>query len=209
MRLAEGLVVPGEEPLHRLLGELLAVKDNVGGQRRVGRELELGGPRSSAALISHSRASAARASGRIEERSFSHDRAWQRGAQAGTALETLARPDEDVRRCAGAPEPLVGELAPLAVFRSLAGDDDHQVEIAILPVVPAGLRAEEVDPLRLVSLDETLQDAYESARLLLRQVGKRATNALFKLSAVTHCAPPGPARGWSGPPLRSAIPSPP
>jgi hypothetical protein len=107
-----------------------------------------------------------------------------------SAVERAAGPNQHISRRPGSAERFIGKPAALAIRRSLVRDDNQEVEVAIQSVIAAGLGAEEIDPLWLVSVDETLQDAYEGARLLLGQVRKLTTNSFLKLSAVTHCVAP-------------------
>ncbi len=75
------------------------------------------------------------------------------------ALEALLGPDQDVRGRPCASKRLIGKLAAFALVWRRIGDDDQQVEVAIWPVVAARLGTEEVDALRLVGVDQTLDDA--------------------------------------------------
>jgi hypothetical protein len=87
------------------------------------------------------------------------------------------------------------EATPLLLGRRRVGHDDHEVEVAVRAGIAPRLRAEEIDPLGLVGIDEPLDDLRELRRLALTQVAELAANALFgtKGNAIALDAPGPPA----------------
>jgi len=77
----------------------------------------------------------------------------KRGFQMQAAVETLARPDEDIGRRAGAPQDFVRQTARPPRRRGIVWHDDQHVVIAVGPRVSTCLRAEEIDTLRTIRLD--------------------------------------------------------
>ena len=82
----------------------------------------------------------------------------KRGFQMQAAVETLARPDEDIGRRAGAPQDFVRQTARPPRRRGIVWHDDQHVVIAVGPRVSTCLRAEEIDTLRTIRLDEPADD---------------------------------------------------
>src|SRR5205814_1062736 len=115
-----------------------------------------------------------------EQLPFPQDGGRQRRAQVHPALETRTGPDEDISRRANAPEPLVGEPAPPALGWYGVRNENQDIEVTVGPSVAACLGAEKVDPLRLVSIGQALDDARKRADVLFRQVGQLAANPVLK-----------------------------
>src|SRR2546428_6547713 len=98
------------------------------------------------------------------------------------ALKASARPHQNVSRCAGAPQSLIGKPTPFVVLWSVIRDNDHQVEVTVRTVVAPGFRAKEVDALWLIGFNQTLDDWHKCTHILIRQVGQPAAHLVFKFS---------------------------
>jgi hypothetical protein len=98
-----------------------------------------------------------------------------------SALERATGIYQDGPSRSRSPEHFISKPASLAVVGRGIGDNDHEVEVAVGAVVTTGFRAEEIDALRLVSLDQTLDDLRKSPNVLVFQVRQLTANPPLKL----------------------------
>src|SRR6266446_604028 len=98
------------------------------------------------------------------------------------ALKASARPHQNVSRCAGAPQSLIGKPTLFVVRWSVIRDNDHQVEVTVRTVVAPGFRAKEIDVVGLVGFHQPLDDTYQSTPILCRQVRQPTAHLVYQFS---------------------------
>ena len=74
------------------------------------------------------------------------------------AVKGLPRPDQDVGSRTGAAQGLICPTTTPALRGDIIRNHDHQVIIAVRTSIASGLRAEQIDALRLEGLDEAVQN---------------------------------------------------
>ena len=98
----------------------------------------------------------------IEESPFAHDRGRQRRAQMQPRGERRMGPHQDVTGRRKPPEGLVGAGASPQGGGDIVAHDHEQVVVTLGAGRASGARAEEIDALGLIGLDESVENLDES-----------------------------------------------
>src|SRR5213594_296348 len=92
----------------------------------------------------------------MEEFTLTQDRGRQRGNDMSSPLETAAGPNEDIGGDARSSQRLVGEATAAALGCRVVRHEHHEIVVAVFVRIAACDGAKQIDTVRSVSADETL-----------------------------------------------------